>query len=57
MQTLLGRTAAILDWTGLGLGLHTGSRLAEYGRSKPVKGSPFTRVPQDPCTGQALTFI
>jgi hypothetical protein len=39
MQTLLGRTAAIFDWTGLGL--HTGSRLGEYGQSKPEKGSPF----------------
>jgi hypothetical protein len=54
-QTLLGRTAAIFDWTGLGL--HTGSRLAEYGQSKPEKGSPFARVPQGPCTGQALAFV
>jgi hypothetical protein len=54
-QTLLGRTAAVFDWTGLGL--HTGSRLAEYGQSKPEKGSPFARVPQGPCAGQALAFI
>jgi hypothetical protein len=55
LQTLLGRTAAIFDWTGLGL--HTGSRLGEYGQSKPEKGSPFARVPQGPCAGQALAFI
>jgi hypothetical protein len=55
IQTLLGRTAAILDWTGLGL--HTGSRLGEYGQSKPDKKSPFARVPQGPCAGQALAFI
>jgi hypothetical protein len=54
-QTLLGRTAAVYDWTGLGL--HTGSRLAEYGQSKPDKKSPFARVPQGPCAGQALAFI
>jgi hypothetical protein len=54
-QTLLGRTAAVFDWTGLGL--HTGSRLAEYGQSKPEKGSPFARVPQGPCAGQALAFV
>jgi hypothetical protein len=55
IQTLLGRTAAVFDWTGLGL--HTGSRLGEYGQSKPEKGSPFARVPQGPCQGQALAFI
>jgi hypothetical protein len=55
IQTLLGRTAAVFDWTGLGL--HTGSRLGEYGQSKPEKGSPFARVPQGPCKGQALAFI
>jgi hypothetical protein len=55
MQTLLGRTAAIFDWTGLGL--HTGSRLGEYGQSKRQKNSPFARVPQGPCAGQALAFI
>jgi hypothetical protein len=54
LQTQLGRTAAIFDWTGLGL--HTGSRLSEYGQSKPEKGSPFARVPQGPCKGQALAF-
>jgi hypothetical protein len=55
LQTQLGRTAAIFDWTGLGL--HTGSRLSEYGQSKPEKGSPFARVPQGPCKGQALAFM
>ena len=54
-QTLLGRTAAIFDWTGLGL--HTGSRLGEYGQSKTEKGSPFARVPQGPNAGQALAFV
>jgi hypothetical protein len=56
IQTLLGRTAAVFDWTGLGL--HTGSRLlGKYGQSKPEKGSAFARVPQGPCEGQALAFI
>jgi hypothetical protein len=54
-QTLLGRTAAILHWTGLGL--HTGSWLAKHGQSKPKKGSPFAQVPQGPCAGQALAFV
>jgi hypothetical protein len=55
IQTLLERTAAVFDWTGLGL--HTGSRLGEYGQSKPEKGSAFARVPQGPCAGQALAFV
>lgn len=54
-QTLLDRTATVFDWTGLGL--HTGSRLGEYGQSKPEKGSAFARVPQGPCAGQALAFV
>ena len=30
---------AVFDWSGAGI--HTGSRLGEYGQSKPTEGSPF----------------
>jgi len=51
--------AAILDWTKLGV--HTGSRLAEYGQSKKPKGAQFATVPRTAAAGrwagQALAFI
>jgi hypothetical protein len=37
--------------------LHTGSWLAKHGQSKPEKTSPFARVPQGPCAGQAIAFV
>lgn len=56
---LLTRKAAVLDWTGLGL--HTGSRIGEYGQSKPTKKEPFARVPNTTDAGEwagtPLAFI
>jgi hypothetical protein len=43
-QTLLSRAAAIFDRTGLGL--HTCSRLAKPGQSKPKKGSLLLDSPK-----------
>jgi hypothetical protein len=58
IQTLLGCTVAVFDWTGLGL--HTGSRLGEYGLQpeQTGKGLPFrASSPRPTCKGQALAFI
>lgn len=56
---LLNRKAAVLDWTGLGL--HTGSRIGEYGQSKPTKKEPFAKVPNTREAGEwantPLAFI
>jgi hypothetical protein len=41
---------AVLDWTRLGV--HTGSRLAEYGQSKPDKRRPFATVPNSREAGE-----
>ena len=41
--------AAIFDWTRLGV--FTGSRLSEYGQSKPRKGELFAMVPNSQHTG------
>jgi hypothetical protein len=55
----LSKEAAILDW--MGLGIHTGSRLGEYGQSKPTKGEPFATVPNNDDAGEwagtPLAFI
>jgi hypothetical protein len=53
--TSLDRTAAVFDW--LALGLHTGSRLGEYGQSKPSKKHLFATVPAGPHTGEPLAFM
>jgi hypothetical protein len=54
----LGVEAAVLDFCRLGL--HTGSRLGEYGQSKPGPGNAFARVPNDenagPWAGMPLAF-
>lgn len=50
---------AVFDWTRLGL--HTGSRLGEYGQSKRKKGELFARVPFEEDAGEwagsPLAFI
>ena len=56
---LLDRVPAIYDWTRLGV--FTGSRLGEYGQSKPRTGELFATVPQNPDAGEwagtPLAFI
>ena len=58
-SVILRKEAAVLDWTGLGL--HTGSRIGEYGQSKPRKGEPFATVPHTADAGEwagtPLAFI
>jgi hypothetical protein len=55
----LTEKAAIFDW--MRLGLFTGSRLAEYGQSKPQKGQRFATVPltshAGEWAGQPLAFV
>jgi hypothetical protein len=46
---LLDRVPAIYDWARLGI--FTGSRLGEYGQSKPRKGQLFATVPNSPDAG------
>ena len=50
---------AVFDWSGAGI--HTGSRLGEYGQSKPKKGVPFAMVPMTEDAGDwagtPLAFI
>ena len=52
-------TAAIFDW--MRLGLFTGSRLGEYGQSKPRKGERFAIIPisehAEEWAGMPLAFI
>jgi hypothetical protein len=50
-STFLDATAAVFDW--LALGLHTGSRLGEYGQSKPSKQHPFATVLAGPHQGES----
>jgi hypothetical protein len=47
---LLDRLLAIFDWAVLGV--FTGSRLGEYGQSKPCRGEPFATVPNSPDAGE-----
>ncbi len=54
-STHLDRLAAVFDW--LALGLHTGSRLGEYGQSKPSKKSLFAKVPAGPRAGDPIAFM
>ena len=55
----LSKEHAILDW--MGLGIHTGSRLSEYGQSKPTKKNPIALVPSSEDAGEwagtPLAFI
>jgi hypothetical protein len=46
---LLDKLPAIFDWTRLGV--FTGSRLGEYGQSKPHKGELFAKVPDSADAG------
>jgi hypothetical protein len=46
---LLDKLPAIFDWTRLGV--FTGSRLGEYGQSKPRKGELFAKVPDSADAG------
>jgi hypothetical protein len=46
----LGQQFAIFDWTRLGI--FTGSRLSEYGQSKPRKGERFAVVPSSTHAGE-----
>jgi len=50
---------AVFDWSATGV--HTGSRLGEYGQSKSQKGSPFATVPMNKDAGDwagtPLAFI
>jgi hypothetical protein len=46
LDRLLDRLPAIFDWTRLGV--FTGSRLGEYGQSKPRPGELFATVPNSP---------
>lgn len=41
---------AVINFSALGL--HTGSRLGEYGQSKPMKGEPFATVPMSSDAGE-----
>jgi len=41
---------AVFDWSRLGI--HTGSRLSEYGQSKPRRGEPIARIPFDSDAGE-----
>jgi hypothetical protein len=45
----LGQQFAIFDWTQLGI--FTGSRLSEYGQSKPQRGEHFAVVPSSTHAG------
>lgn len=58
-SAILGSDAAVLDWAGLGV--HTGSRLAEYAQSKKPPGALFAMIPKTAAAGrwagQALAFI
>jgi hypothetical protein len=55
IQYSLGKVAAVSNWTGLGV--HTGSRLGEYGQSKRLPGNAFACVPEGPCRGEPIAFI
>jgi hypothetical protein len=55
----LSKAFAVFDW--MGLGIHTGSRLGEYGQSKPKAGEPFATVPNSTdareWAGTPLAFV
>jgi len=46
----LSLTYAVFDWCRLGV--HTGSRLGEYGQGKPRKGEPFAKIPSTTDAGK-----
>jgi len=49
-KTFLQVEWSVLDWSRLGC--HTGSRLGEYGQSKPKKGQLFATMPDSPNAGE-----